>query len=333
MSKIGNFPLKNKIAIVTGGGSGINLCFAQLAVKQGAKVIIADLKLTPEAEKFVNSEAPSAIFTKCDVTKRSDLENLIKVSEEKYGDVPDVYIAGAGVFEPVRPPSPSPNPTLTHIKSWSNFWDDTEEDGYAALDINVTHAIKLTRIAMRALLRKGKKGVILITASLAGFQGTFGAPLYCATKHAVIGFVRSMAELDRLEGIKVCAVAPGLVLISPIFALSTFSSLPLTILTTPSSMVATPLWLSRPDKMTQFGYDAAHTITPERVAADMYELVTDGQYVGGTCLENSAAGTRVLGTWNIEPPKSAGTTVPQSVKDVNYKSMIEIMGREKGAKL
>ncbi|EHK99954.1 putative Uncharacterized oxidoreductase [Glarea lozoyensis 74030] len=250
MSKIGDFPLKDKIAVVTGGGSGINLCFAQLAVQKGAKVIIADLKLTPEAEKFINSEAASAIFTKCDVTRRADLENLIRVSEENYGDVPDVYIAGAGVFEP----------------SWSNFWDDTEEDGYAALDVNVTHAIKLTRIAMRALLRKGKKGVILITASLAG-------------------------------------------------------------------MVATPLWLSRPDKMTQFGYDPAHTITPERVAADMYELVTDGQYGGGTCLENSAAGTRVLGTWNIEAPKSAGTKVPQSVKDVNYRSMIEIMGREKGAKL
>ncbi|EPE34671.1 NAD(P)-binding Rossmann-fold containing protein [Glarea lozoyensis ATCC 20868] len=291
MSKIGDFPLKDKIAVVTGGGSGINLCFAQLAVQKGAKVIIADLKLTPEAEKFINSEAASAIFTKCDVTRRADLENLIRVSEENYGDVPDVYIAGAGVFEP----------------SWSNFWDDTEEDGYAALDVNVTHAIKLTRIAMRALLRKGKKGVILITASLAGYQGTFSAPLYCATKHAVIGFVRSMAELDGLEGIKVCAVAPG--------------------------MVATPLWLSRPDKMTQFGYDPAHTITPERVAADMYELVTDGQYGGGTCLENSAAGTRVLGTWNIEAPKSAGTKVPQSVKDVNYRSMIEIMGREKGAKL
>jgi len=50
---------------------------------------------------------------------------------------------------------------------------------------------------------------VLVTASLAGFQGTYSAPLYCATKHAVIGFVRSMALLDELEGIKVTAVAPG----------------------------------------------------------------------------------------------------------------------------
>ena len=69
--------------------------------------------------------------------------------------------------------------------------------------------MKLSRIAIKALLRKQKKGVILIVSSLAGYQGTFAAPLYCASKHAVIGFVRSMAMLDDLEGIKIVAVAPG----------------------------------------------------------------------------------------------------------------------------
>jgi len=64
-------------------------------------------------------------------------------------------------------------------------------------------------MAIRALLGKNKKGVILITSSLAGFAGTYSAPLYCATKHAMVGFVRSLAELEKLEGIKVCAVAPG----------------------------------------------------------------------------------------------------------------------------
>jgi len=99
---VGDFPLKGKIAVVTGAGSGINLSFAQLAVQAGARVIIADLKLTEDGDKFMKGEgAKSAIFAKCDVTKRADLENLIAVSEKEYGDVPDVYIAGAGVFEPV----------------------------------------------------------------------------------------------------------------------------------------------------------------------------------------------------------------------------------------
>jgi NAD(P)-dependent dehydrogenase (short-subunit alcohol dehydrogenase family) len=77
------------------------------------------------------------------------------------------------------------------------------------MKINVNHPLKLSRIAIRALLGKNKKGVILITASMAGFAGTFSAPLYISTKHAVVGLVRSLAILDELEGIKVCAVAPG----------------------------------------------------------------------------------------------------------------------------
>lgn len=55
------------------------------------------------------------------------------------------------------------------LQAWSNWWDDTEDDRYAELDINVTHALKLSRIAMRALLSRGKRGVILIVASLAGY--------------------------------------------------------------------------------------------------------------------------------------------------------------------
>lgn len=151
----GDLPLKSKIVLVTGGGSGINLSFVKLAVQREARgVIIGDLKLTPEAEKFVQASSTNVIFTKCDVTRRKDLENLVKVAADEFGDVPDVYVAGAGVFEP----------------AWSNWWNDTEEDRYAELDINVTHALKLSRIAMRALLGKRKKGVVLITASLAGYQ-------------------------------------------------------------------------------------------------------------------------------------------------------------------
>jgi NAD(P)-dependent dehydrogenase (short-subunit alcohol dehydrogenase family) len=69
--------------------------------------------------------------------------------------------------------------------------------------------MKLSRIAIRSLVRKRKPGVVLVVASLAGYQGTFASPLYCATKHACVGFVRSMAELDRIEKIKFVLIAPG----------------------------------------------------------------------------------------------------------------------------
>lgn len=101
---VGEFPLNGKIAVVTGAGSGINLAFAKLAEQRGAKIVIADLKLTSDAEDFMRvSEAKgTVIFVHCDVTKRADLENLAQESDKKFGDAPDVWIAGAGVFEPVR---------------------------------------------------------------------------------------------------------------------------------------------------------------------------------------------------------------------------------------
>lgn len=66
---------------------------------KGAKVLIADLRLTQEAESLVDGK--SLIYLKTDVAKWSELENIVIVSKDVFGDVPDVYVAGAAVFEPV----------------------------------------------------------------------------------------------------------------------------------------------------------------------------------------------------------------------------------------
>ena len=95
---------------------------------------------------------------------------------------------------------------------FSNFCDDPEDDAkshYSQVDINVSHPIKLTRIAFRSLLSKNKKGTILIISSIAGLQGSYAAPLYCATKWAVIGLVRSLKDADANEGLRVMAICPG----------------------------------------------------------------------------------------------------------------------------
>jgi len=62
---------------------------------------------------------------------------------------------------------------------------------------------------VRALLGADKKGVVLMVASVAGLVGMYATPLYCATKHAIVGFVKSMADAEGLEGVKVVAVCPG----------------------------------------------------------------------------------------------------------------------------
>ena len=173
--------------------SGINLAFAQLAVSKGAKVILVDLKLKAEAEQFVAAHSHSVIFAKTDVTDWKGLKEAIALSVSHFGNVPDVYIAGAGIFDPPG----------------FNFWDDAEEERYKEVDINVGHVIKLTRMAMRALVSRGKKGVVLSVASGAGHMGLYNCPLYCATKHAVVGFTKSMAPADLAEGVKIVTVCPG----------------------------------------------------------------------------------------------------------------------------
>lgn len=176
---------------------GIGLAFCSQCLSRGAKIIIAGLDISPEAQDLLNKYENAARFVQCDVAKWPDLQNLPTLSKKELGTVPDVWVANAGIYEPV----------------WSNFWDDTEDDQghYAAVSINVEHPIKLTRIAIRSLLSENKKGVVLCVSSLSGLRSKYGSVLYCATKHAIVGFVKGMGLAEELEGVKVVAICPGCV--------------------------------------------------------------------------------------------------------------------------
>ncbi|GKZ21766.1 hypothetical protein AbraIFM66951_008770 [Aspergillus brasiliensis] len=258
----GDFPIDNKIVLVTGGGSGIGLQLCRQAAAHGARIIIADLRLIPEAQQFVDS-SDAVIFQRCDVRNWADLEALIQLSQDKWNDVPDVYVASAAIFEP----------------PWSSFWEDTESTDYACIDINVNHPIKLTRLAIRALLGKDKKGVVCLVSSIAGISASIRSPLYCAAKHAIWGFVKSMAPLDQLEGVKVTSICPGI--------------------------VPTPLWDTVPGIRKQLSYDKVKHVPVEEVAEYMLELIQQSKYPGGSVVEITSSGPngrRVIPPWNVSPP-------------------------------
>ncbi|EER42542.1 NAD-dependent 15-hydroxyprostaglandin dehydrogenase [Histoplasma capsulatum var. duboisii H88] len=248
---LGEFPLKDKIVAITGGGSGIGLAFVKYALSLDARVLIGDLSLTTDAEKLIAQQnkdshkrngsgggggdavrhSVSVAFTPCDVAKWDQLQNLIDKAKEVFGDVPDPR---------------------------SNFWLDREqeEDRYATVDINVTHPIKFTRMAMRALLGHKKEGVVLLISSIAGLDGVYSKPLYAAAKHAIVGFVRSMSVAEQQFGIKVVGICPGI--------------------------VDTPIWNDEGELLSCYQPDRAQMLRPELIAASMMKLIQKGEYTGGT---------------------------------------------------
>ncbi|KEQ91741.1 hypothetical protein AUEXF2481DRAFT_32714 [Aureobasidium subglaciale EXF-2481] len=253
--------LNGKIALVTGGGSGIGLGFVRMAIEAGARVVVADLRLSEALAATIGASNEQAKFVHTDVRKRGDLETAIGFSLQIFGDVPDIYVANAGVFEPSAKANESP-------KQWSNFWLDTEGDSYATAEINFTHPLKLTRLATRALLGAKKPGVVVLVSSTVGLSWSYPAALYCATKHALIGFTRSMAPAESLNGVKVVCLCPGI--------------------------VDTPLWQTREGLSEQFSVSDKVSITPEDVAAAMVDLIVNEKYKGGTVLKVDRSGVKVI---------------------------------------
>ncbi|EME80175.1 uncharacterized protein MYCFIDRAFT_31370 [Pseudocercospora fijiensis CIRAD86] len=258
---VGHFPLQNKTCVITGGGSGINLAFVKLAVeKHNCRCLIADLKLTPEAENLCKKHPNLIAFTRCDVTKWSDLEALpsqLKVSKKEIDRrkrEQHIWIAGAGIFD-----------------GSAFFYNDPKDTtSYLSLRINAEHPIKLTRIAMRSACAANRPAVILIVSSLAGICGQYASALYCASKHAVVGFTKSMMQADRDEDVKVVCILPG--------------------------MVATPLWTGREARreFEQFGYSEEQCLSAEEVAEGMREMIVSEEWEGGSLMgiEKGGGGLR-----------------------------------------
>lgn len=288
-----------KTAIVTGAGSGINLCFAKLLLEKGCNVVFADLTLRPEAQALVSqytaeNSSAKAIFQKTDVTDWEQLDKMFEVAISHFGGA-DIVCPGAGVFEPVRsihPPRCCAN--IFVPQPWSSFWhppgtppskDETSESRYALLDINVTHPIRVTQMAISHFLSQKKSGVIPHITSVAGQCPFFPTPVYVASKHAISGFVRSLARLEMppehlgLPKIRVNAVAPGRIL--------------------------TPLWTDNPDKMKMIA-DNPGWVTPEDVAVVMMGLVEKEEWVGGTVMEVGRT-VREVKALNDPGPPGPGT--------------------------
>ncbi|KAF5688804.1 secretory lipase [Fusarium circinatum] len=212
------YNVKGKNAIVTGAGSGICLAFAQQLLENGCSVVIADLKLRPEAEDLVNKWAttqgdkPTVHFHKTDVSDWAQLSSLWDAALEKLGQI-GIVCNGAGIYE-------SPSSTFWNppgISSQSEDKADGSPGVYKTFAVNALGPIRLAQIAMDYWLQnRNVQGNLLWVASCGGYLHSLQTPLYFASKAAIVSFVKSLSTVHKRFGIRNVAVCPGAVH-TPIF--------------------------------------------------------------------------------------------------------------------
>ncbi|WP_088363158.1 SDR family NAD(P)-dependent oxidoreductase [Bacillus cereus] len=186
--------VKDKVAVITGGASGIGRETSLKYAREGAKVVVADFNEVggTETVNLIKKEGGEAVFYKVDVTKYDEVEKLVEFTVDTYKTIDVMFnnagIGGAGVVN---------NQDL--------------ELYHKVINVNqhgVTYGIMA---ASKKMIELGVKGVIINTASVFGYMASVGTFAYHATKGAVVMMTKSAALDLAPYGIRVVAIAPGFV--------------------------------------------------------------------------------------------------------------------------
>jgi NAD(P)-dependent dehydrogenase (short-subunit alcohol dehydrogenase family) len=183
---------QGKVALVTGGTSGIGRAAAIAYAREGAKVVVAGRRAAEgeETVRLVRAQGGEAMFVPTDVAQEAQVKNLIGRTLEQFGRL-DFAFNNAGIEQ-----EPTP------------FLEQTEETYDRVMDINVKGVWLSMKYEIPAMLRTGG-GAIVNTSSSLGVVGMPGVEIYVASKHAVIGLTKSAALEFGKQGIRINAVLPA----------------------------------------------------------------------------------------------------------------------------
>jgi NAD(P)-dependent dehydrogenase (short-subunit alcohol dehydrogenase family) len=189
--------LAGKVAVVTGGASGLGRATVMRFLADGAKVVVADLNEANGSETLAVARAAGhgddVVFMRCDVASEADVTAIVAEAVRRFGRLDIAYLnAGVGgAFGPIAE---------TSVEDWDYTFD--------VLVRSVFLGMKHASSAMRKL---GDGGVILVTASIAGMVGGGGSHAYSAAKAAVISLIENVAAELGPHRIRVVGIAPGVI--------------------------------------------------------------------------------------------------------------------------
>ena len=235
--------VKGKVAIVTGGTSGLGFCVAQRLCQGGAKVVISGSN--PEkgehAAEMLRGAGHDVTFCKANLRSEPEVEAMVKFTAETYGSV-DILVTAGGSW------------------SFAHVYDMPEEEFIKTLDINLVGAFRCAKHVSKYMIEHQIKGKIVIVSSNVAFlpQPVFGGyPHYAASKGGVVSMTVEIAKELKRYGIMVNTVAPGGMM-------------------TPGCLTNGPLSSLPPEKQMELGREMMVCKMDETPSADSVAIVVYG---------------------------------------------------------
>jgi NAD(P)-dependent dehydrogenase (short-subunit alcohol dehydrogenase family) len=184
--------LKDKVAVITGAGSGMGKEMAKLFAAEGAKVVAADLVPTgiEQVVAEITTAGGTATAVVANVAKQEDVEAMLNTAVNTYGRL-DVLVNNAGIMDRVTPVA-----------------DCSDELWNRVMAVNLNGPFYACRLAVPIMLKQGG-GSIINTASVAGVRGGAAGVAYTSSKHAVLGLTKNIAAYYAKDGIRCNAICPG----------------------------------------------------------------------------------------------------------------------------